>query len=109
MSATSGRPVDMTPSLIVCGTSRNRPDDAGPAFARHLRACYLRVDAAETALARTDFLVGIEGYAVIHELAVSTLRLGLDVVVDAVNPVPRLPRVGERPPVAGPQRPRRHA
>lgn len=58
------------------------------ALARHVRACYLRVDAAETALQRTGMAVGIEGYAVIHELAVSNLILGLDVVVDAVNAVP---------------------
>ena len=46
------------------------------------------MDAAETALARTGLPVGVEGYAVIHELAVSNLLLGIDVVVDAVNPVP---------------------
>lgn len=50
--------------------------------------CYLRVDAAETALARTGLHVGVEGYAVVHELAVSNLLLGIGVVVDAVNAVP---------------------
>lgn len=54
--------------------------------ARSLRACYLRVDAAETALARTGADVGVGGYAVVHELAVSNLLLGATVVVDAVNP-----------------------
>ncbi len=58
------------------------------AVARRRRSCYLRVDAAETALARTGAEVGIQGYAVIHELAVSNLELGIDVVVDAVNAVP---------------------
>jgi predicted kinase len=32
--------------------------------------------------------VSVEGYAVVHEPAVSNLLLGIDVVVDAVNPVP---------------------
>lgn len=57
-------------------------------LARRRRSCYLRVDAAETALARSGLPVGAEGYAVVHELAVSNLLLGVDVVVDAVNPVP---------------------
>ena len=55
--------------------------------ARRLGACYLRVDAAETALARVVADVGVGGYAVVHELAVSNLLLGATVVVDAVNPV----------------------
>lgn len=55
---------------------------------RRVGACYLRVDAAETALARTGAGVGVGGYAVVHELAVSNLLLGSTVVVDAVNPVP---------------------
>ena len=56
-----------------------------------------RVDAAETALARTGVDVDIEGYAVIHELAVSNLELGIDVVVDAVNAVPEAGLGGARP------------
>ncbi len=63
------------------------------ALCRQRHACYLRVDAAETALARTGRQVGIEGYAVVHELAVSNLLLGTDVVVDAVNAAP-LARAG---------------
>jgi predicted kinase len=51
-------------------------------------AAYLRVDAAETALLRVGVGVGASGYAVVHELAISNLTLGHDVVVDAVNPVP---------------------
>ena len=51
-------------------TSWNRQDDAGAVIARHLGTRYLRVDAAETALEQTGFLIGIEGCAVIHELAV---------------------------------------
>jgi predicted kinase len=89
MSTTSGRAVDMTPSLtVLSGRPGTGKTTLATAFARYVRACYLRVDAVETALQRTRVLVGIEGYAVIHELAVSNLLLGLDVVVDAVNPVP---------------------
>jgi hypothetical protein len=57
-------------------------------LSRERNACYLRVDAVETALARVGTPVGASGYAVVHELAVSNLLLGHDVVVDAVNPVP---------------------
>ncbi len=46
--------------------------------------------------------MGVRGYAVIHELAVSNLELGIDVVVDAVNAVPKLgPDGGTRRIVAG--------
>lgn len=51
-------------------------------------ACYLRVDAVETALLRAGNDVGTEGYFVVHELAASNLLVGTPVVVDAVNPVP---------------------
>lgn len=57
-------------------------------LARAFGACYLRVDAVETALQRTGLLVGPECYAVVHELAVSNLLIGVPVVVDAVHPVP---------------------
>lgn len=50
------------------------------------RSCYLRVDAAETALARLGRDVREDGYAVVFELAVSNLLAGMNVVVDAVNP-----------------------
>ena len=77
------------PALVVLS---GRPGTGKTTIAREvsqlLRACYLRVDAAETALARSGADVGVEGYAVVHELAVSNLLLGNIVVVDAVNPVP---------------------
>lgn len=51
-------------------------------------ACYLRVDAVETALRRAGNDIGPEGYFIVHELAASNLLVGNAVVVDAVNPVP---------------------
>jgi predicted kinase len=51
---------------------------------RRLRAPVLTVDLVERAL---DGPAGTIGYAVVHRLAALQLRLGLTVVVDAVNPV----------------------
>lgn len=83
---------DVTPTgrlIVLCGRPGTGKSTLATALARRLPACYLRVDAAETALKRTGMPVGIEGYAVVHELAVSNLQLGHNVVVDAVNPVPQ--------------------
>lgn len=89
MSRTSGPPVDLTATLtVISGRPGTGKTTLATSLARRLRSCYLRVDAAETALRRTGLPVGIEGYAVIHELAVSNLLIGVDVVVDAVNAVP---------------------
>ncbi|WP_193315169.1 ATP-binding protein [Nostocoides sp. F2B08] len=75
--------------IVFCGRPGTGKTTLATAVARALPACYLRVDAAETALKRTGMAVGTEGYAVVHELAVSNLQLGHDVVVDAANPVPQ--------------------
>lgn len=73
---------------VISGRPGTGKTTLAKAVARRRRSCYLRVDAAETALARAGVDVGIQGYAVIHELAVSNLELGIHVVVDAVNAVP---------------------
>ena len=73
---------------VLAGRPGTGKTTLATAFCRHRRACYLWVDAVETALARTGMQVGIEGYAVAHELAVSNLLLGMEVVVDAVNASP---------------------
>lgn len=62
------------------------------ALALRQRACYVRVDAIESALVTTPLVadqasVGSAGYVVANRIAQSCLRAGLDVVVDAVNPV----------------------
>lgn len=64
----------------------------GAGLARRLRATYLRVDALEAGLIAAGLVpdqqsVGATGYLLAHRVADSCLRVGLDVVVDAVNPV----------------------
>lgn len=85
ISQTDARPPVL---LVVSGRAGTGKTTLAKALCRRWKACYLRVDAAETALGPMGLRVGTEGYAVIHEIAVSNLLLGLDVVVDAVNPVP---------------------
>ena len=72
---------------VISGRPGTGKTTLAKAVAHSRRSCYLRVDAAEKALARTGVAVNVQGYAVIHELAVSNLKLGIDVVVDAVNAV----------------------
>jgi predicted kinase len=61
-------------------------------LALRLRTSYLRVDAIESALLAAGLVpdqagVGPAGYVVANRVTASCLRAGLDVVVDAVNPV----------------------
>jgi len=61
--------------------------------ARGLGAAYLRIDVIEVAMTRALGLpdeedIGPGGYLVAYELARSNLKLGLDVVADAVNAAP---------------------
>lgn len=73
---------------VLAGRAGTGKTTLAQALARATGACCLRVDAVETALGRVQDHVGAAGYAVVHELAVSNLLLGHDVVVDAVHPVP---------------------
>jgi predicted kinase len=53
-------------------------------------AVYLRIDAIEQAIRNSGALaqdVGLSGYMVANELALSNLNLGRTVIVDCVNPV----------------------
>lgn len=74
--------------LVVAGRPGTGKTTLARGLASRTRACYLRVDAVETALGRLGNDVGAEGYAVIHELAASNLLLGNNVITDAVNPGP---------------------
>jgi predicted kinase len=87
-SSTDGADVSPPVLVVLSGRPGTGKTTIAREVARRVGACYFRVDAAETALARTGAEVGVGGYAVVHELAVSNLLLGTTVVVDAVNPVP---------------------
>ncbi|RZI77107.1 MAG: AAA family ATPase [Variovorax sp.] len=52
-------------------------------------SAYLRIDAIEHALMKTQTVteVGASGYVIAYELARSNLALGMQVVVDCVNPL----------------------
>ncbi len=61
-------------------------------LAERQRASYVRVDAVESGLLAAGVVsdqaaIGTAGYVVANRVAESCLRAGLDVVVDAVNPV----------------------
>ncbi len=74
--------------LVVVGRPGTGKTTLAKGLASTTRACYLRVDAVETALSRVRNDVKADGYVVIHEIAASNLLLGNNVIVDAVNPVP---------------------
>lgn len=74
--------------VAVSGRPGTGKTTLSKSLSRAVHACYLRVDSAETAIARQGAEVGVTGYAVVAELAVSNLQLGAVVVVDAVSPVP---------------------
>ena len=62
------------------------------ALARQQRAAYVRVDAIESGIVSAGLVpdqasIGSAGYVVANRVADSCLRAGLDVIVDAVNPV----------------------
>ena len=75
--------------IVVAGLPGTGKTTLARPISRRVGACYLRVDAIETALARHSGPVsGPEGYAVATEVARSNLLIGQSVVVDAVCPVP---------------------
>lgn len=79
------------PVLVVIG---GRPGTGkstiAAALATKAATPYLRVDRIEQAIVAWSALshpVGPVGYAVAHQLALEQLQLGLDVIVECVNPV----------------------
>jgi predicted kinase len=82
---------DGTPVLVVVGgLPGSGKSTISERLARDIGAPYLRVDRIEQAIVAYSSLthpVGIAGYAVAYALAVEQLSLGLDVVVECVNPI----------------------
>ncbi|QUQ66746.1 AAA family ATPase [Kutzneria sp. CA-103260] len=75
---------------VIGGLPATGKTTVSTALARATRASYLRVDTIETTVVRTTALthpVGVVGYAVAFSLATEQLRLGLDVIVECVNPL----------------------
>src|SRR3954470_945482 len=79
------------PVLVVVG---RLPATGKSTIAEHLarlvRAPYLRVDRIEQAIVDYSSLqhpIGTAGYAVAYALANEQLTLGLDVIVECVNPI----------------------
>jgi len=62
------------------------------ALAAQLQAAYLRVDVVETPLILAGVDVGPLGYQVVQEVAASNLALGIEVVIDLVDPWPETRR-----------------
>lgn len=81
----------MRPVLVVIGgLPGSGKSTVATALARATSSTYVRVDRIEQAVVDWTSLthpVGPVGYAVAHALADEQLRLGLDVVVECVNPV----------------------
>lgn len=73
---------------VLAGRAGTGKTTLAKQLTRETGACYLRVDAVETALHRVQKYVGTAGYVVVHEIAASNLLLGMNVIVDAVNGVP---------------------
>lgn len=79
----------MTTLIVVGGLPATGKSTIAFAVARRTGAVYLRVDRIEQAVVEwtsLDHPVGPVGYAIAHELAREQLTLGLDVIVECVNP-----------------------
>ena len=76
--------------VVIGGLPASGKSTLAEALARETATPYVRVDRIEQAIVDWTALthpVGPVGYAVAHRLAAEQLRLGLDVVVECVNPV----------------------
>lgn len=82
---------DHKPTLVVVGgLPATGKSTTAADLARRIRAPYVRVDRIEHAIVAASSLthpVGVAGYAVAYALAAEQLALGLDVVVECVNPL----------------------
>lgn len=76
--------------VVIGGLPATGKSTIAAALARETGTPYLRVDRIEHAIVAWSALshpVGPVGYAVAHQLALEQLQLGLDVIVECVNPV----------------------
>jgi predicted kinase len=76
--------------VVVGGLPATGKSTIANHLARRVRAPYLRVDRIEQAIVAYSALthpVGVAGYAVAYALAGEHLFLGLDVIVECVNPI----------------------
>jgi predicted kinase len=76
--------------VVIGGLPATGNSTIATALAGRIATPYLRVDRIEQAIVAWSPLshpLGPVGYAVAHELALEQLRLGLDVIVECVNPV----------------------
>ncbi|RYZ31374.1 MAG: adenylyl-sulfate kinase, partial [Propionibacteriaceae bacterium] len=88
---TAAVPPGRPPVLVVVGGLPGAgKSTVAQALARRRRIPFLRIDRIEQAVVDHTALthpVGPVGYAVAHRLAGEQLALGLDVVVECVNPL----------------------
>lgn len=78
--------------IVVCGVPGSGKSTLASALAAQLQAAYLRVDVVETPLILAGVDVGLLGYQVVQEVAASNLALGIEVVIDLVDPWPETRR-----------------
>jgi predicted kinase len=75
---------------VISGLPATGKSTVASAVAQHTATPYLRVDRIEQTIVAWSSLVhpvGPVGYAVAHQIAAEQLGLGLDVIVECVNPV----------------------
>jgi hypothetical protein len=75
---------------VISGLPATGNSTVASAVAQHTATPYLRVDRIEQAIVAWSSIVhpvGPVGYAVAHQIAAEQLGIGLDVIVECVNPV----------------------
>jgi predicted kinase len=76
--------------VVIGGLPATGKSTIAIALARRTATPYIRVDRIEQAIVAWSPLthpLGPVGYAIAHELALEQLQLGLDVIVECVNPL----------------------
>lgn len=77
--------------VVVGGLPATGKTAVARLVAHEMRAAFLRIDTVEDAISRSEgrceLISGDEGYVVGYGLAADQLALGLDVVVECVNPI----------------------